>query len=67
MFRILKRSFLILTGCIFACAVNAQITVPAYYMQEKKFNDLLERIIKQAGLDSTYDVGEDGIEQVHLQ
>ena len=41
---------------------NAQ--VPAYYKQNKSFNESLKNIIHNAGLDSTWDVGEDGKEQI---
>jgi len=64
MFHVLKSLLLIVTGCLFADAVNAQATVPAYYHQQKKFNDSLKSIVQQVGLDSTYNVGEDGLEQV---
>ncbi len=38
--------------------------VPAYYKQSKSFNESLKNIIHNAGLDSTWDVGEDGKEQI---
>jgi beta-lactamase class A len=41
---------------------NAQ--VPSYYKQSKSFNESLKNIIHNAGLDSTWDVGEDGKEQI---
>ncbi len=41
---------------------NAQ--VPAYYKQSKSFNESLKNIIHNAGLDSTWDVGENGKEQI---
>lgn len=43
------------------CA-NAQ--VPSYYKQSKSFNESLKNIIHDVGLDSTWDVGEDGKEQI---
>lgn len=52
--------------CLFALAATAQTAVPAYYLQEKKFNDSLRDIIREAGLDSAFDVGEDGVEQISL-
>lgn len=64
MFYILKHLLLIVTGCLFAYFVKAQVTVPTYYLQQKKFNDSLKSIIKQVGLDGTYNVGEDGMEQI---
>lgn len=62
MFKVLFISAL----CLLALAATAQIAVPAYYGQEKKFNDALKDIIREAGLDSTFDVGEDGVEQISL-
>jgi len=38
--------------------------VPSYYKQSKSFNESLKNIIHNAGLDSTWDVGEDGKEQI---
>ncbi len=46
---------------IHLCA-NAQI--PSYYKQSKSFNKSLKNIIHEVGLDSTWDVGEDGKEQI---
>jgi len=45
-----------------ACAAQAQ--VPTYYKQSGKFNDQLKRIVQEVGLDSTFDAGEDGKEQI---
>ena len=38
--------------------------VPAYYTQQKSFNDSLQDIIRSVGLDSTFDAGEDGMEKI---
>jgi beta-lactamase class A len=43
---------------------NAQIKIPSYYKQSKKFNAQLKSIVHEVGLDSTYDAGEDGKEQI---
>ena len=40
--------------------VSAQAKIPTYYQQSKKFNDQLQTIVREVGLDSTYDAGEDG-------
>jgi beta-lactamase class A len=64
MFQVLKPLLLIVTVFLFVDSANAQATVPAYYKQDKKFNDSLKSIIKQVGLDSNYNAGEDGMEQV---
>ncbi|MEP6713207.1 MAG: serine hydrolase [Ferruginibacter sp.] len=63
MFQVFKSLLLIVAGS-FVYLANAQVIVPAYYRQNSKFNNSLESIIKQSGLDSTYNVGEDGMEQV---
>lgn len=50
---------------IFLCfTASAQITIPSYYKQSKKFNEQLKTIVREVGLDSTYDAGEDGKEQI---
>lgn len=46
----------------FYSGVNAQ--VPFYYHQNKSFDAALKNIIHEAALDSTWDVGEDGKEQI---
>ena len=38
--------------------------VPSYYKQSKKFDQQLKKIVHEVGLDSTWDVGEDGKEQI---
>jgi len=43
---------------------NAQTKIPSYYRQSKKFNEQLKTIVHEVGLDSTYDAGEDGKEQI---
>lgn len=63
---ILKHIFFIAIGSLFACCAFAQTSLPTYYRQEKQFTDSLQNIIKQVGLDSTYNVGEDGTEQISL-
>ena len=52
---------LLIAFLIHFCA-NAQI--PSYYKQSKSFNESLKNIIHAVGLDSTWDVGEDGKEQI---
>ena len=41
---------------------NAQ--VPSYYKQKKSFNESLKKIVHEVGLDSTWDVGDDGKEHI---
>jgi beta-lactamase class A len=43
---------------------SAQIKIPSYYKQSKKFNEQLKAIVHEVGLDSSYDAGEDGKEQI---
>ena len=38
--------------------------IPSYYKQSKSFNEALKNIVHDVGLDSTWDVGEDGKEQI---
>jgi beta-lactamase class A len=64
----LRSSFrFLLTFALALCAcfgTRAQTTVPGYYVQDQEFNTALEKIIARAGLDGSYDVGEDGMEQI---
>lgn len=53
-------AFIVQASCI------AQVKIPSYYKQSKKFNAQLEAIVHEVGLDSTYDAGEDGKEQISL-
>lgn len=46
----------------FKFCANAQVA--SYYKQSISFNNSLKNIIHQAGLDSTWDAGEDGKEQI---
>ena len=56
------RYFLLLIIFSIHFCVSAQI--PSYYKQSKSFNESLKNIIHDVGLDSTWDVGEDGKEQI---
>ena len=40
------------------------VKVPNYYKVDKAFSDSLHAIVKSVGLDSTFNVGEDGTEQI---
>ena len=62
----IKFTAILTAGCLFTGLATAQTFVPAYYQQDKKFNDSLKDIIRQTGLDSTFNVGEDGTEQISL-
>jgi beta-lactamase class A len=58
-----KRIFIILT--LFATyTCFAQTSFPSYYKQSKKFNDQLKAIVHEVGLDSTFDAGDGGKEQI---
>ena len=57
---------LIAVSTLCGIIARAQTSVPDYYTQDKKFNDALKQIVKSVGLDSTFDVGEDGTEQISL-
>ena len=43
---------------------SAQVKIPSYYKQSKSFTDSLQKIIHDIGLDSSFDAGEDGKEQI---
>ena len=45
-------------------SVCSKAQVPSYYKQNQNFSSALQSIIHDAGLDSTWDVGEDGKEQI---
>jgi beta-lactamase class A len=51
---------------IIAFAIQVPVTaqVPSYYKQSKSFTKSLQQIVHDVGLDSTWDVGEDGKEQI---
>ena len=49
---------------IFSFQLYADWQVPFYYKQSKSFNQSLKKIVHDVGLDSTWDVGEDGKEQI---
>lgn len=40
------------------------VTIPSYYTEDKTLSDSLFEIIKSVHLDSTFNVGEDGTEQI---
>ena len=44
--------------------INSLTKIPDYYQFDNSLSDSLLSIVKQVGLDSSYDVGEDGIEQI---
>ena len=48
----------------FSAAVFPQNVVPSYFNVDKNFSDSLLKIVQSVGLDSTFNVGEDGIEQI---
>lgn len=53
-------TFLVLT----AITVDANAQIPSYYKQSKSFNESLKKIVSEIALDSTWDVGDDGKEQI---
>ena len=58
---IMKYFYLLLLISTHVCT-TAQI--PSYYKQNKNFTESLKNIVHDVGLDSTWDVGEDGKEQI---
>lgn len=45
---------------------SAQSHLPSYYRQSKSLDEALKKIVIEVGLDSSYDAGEDGKEQISL-
>ncbi len=43
---------------------SQEVKIPSYFTIDKSFSDSLSIIIKSVGLDSTFNVGEDGTEQI---
>lgn len=58
------RYFLFILFLIAYLISSSQTTIPFYYKQSKKFNEQLKAVVHEVGLDSTYDAGEDGKEQI---
>lgn len=57
----------LLTFTIIFCiqsATDAQIKIPSYFIQKKSFTNSLQKIVHEVGLDSIWDAGEDGKEQI---
>jgi beta-lactamase class A len=59
----LKKTVLILFASMQFCFAQ-QVEVPSYFKVDTVFSDSLHAIVKSVGLDSTYDVGPDGTEQI---
>ena len=52
---------------IFSASVySQQVKVPEYFTIDNSLSDSLHSILKEVGLDSTFNVGEDGTEQISL-
>jgi len=49
---------------LFLFYLCAKAQVPSYYKEIKSFNEALKNIVHEVGLDSTWDVGDDGKEQI---
>lgn len=58
--------FLSIILIAFAFGAYAQISIPEYFIQDKKLTAELEKIVRQCGLDSVFNVGEDGTETISL-
>lgn len=61
-----KRLLIWFAASVCAASITAQTTIPSYYKQEKRFDAALQNIIRDLGLDSSFNVGEDGQEQISL-
>ncbi|MEO7307620.1 MAG: serine hydrolase [Ferruginibacter sp.] len=60
----MKYLHLVVFSICFHLSSIAQVKIPSYYKQSKSFTDSLKKIIHDIGLDSSFDAGEDGIEQI---
>lgn len=59
--------YFLLIFCLAAYTYGTtQVTIPTYYKQSKNYNEALKKIVQEVGLDSSYDAGEDGKEQISL-
>ena len=59
------KTLLTTAGALFACLLaTAQPKIPSYYLHKKSFDRSLQTIVHNVGLDSTWDAGEDGKEQI---
>lgn len=58
------KTCLLIVGCILNLVCLAQTKVPSYYRQSKKLSEQLKAIVREVGLDSTYDAADDGKEQI---
>jgi len=56
--------FLVILSSVAHVICMAQTKIPSYYKQSEKINEQLKTIVHEVGLDSTYDAGEDGKEQI---
>lgn len=57
---------IIIAICCFVFHAKGQTALPRYYKTDKKFSDALKQIVADVGLDSVYNVGEDGTEKISL-
>jgi beta-lactamase class A len=62
----IQTKFLLVSFFILTHVANAQLSSQTKYLKDKNFQEALENIIRQAALDGTYAVGEDGMEKISL-
>lgn len=58
--------FFLILSFVMTTASVAQVKIPSCYKQSKSFDEALKKIVQEVGLDSIYDAGEDGKEQISL-
>lgn len=56
--------FLALIAMVFTSCVSSKHNASLNFQQKKWFNDSLQQIVKDCGLDGAYDAGEDGTERI---
>ena len=64
MFKSKKNSILVILFFLISCTITAQQTITSRYLMDDVFSKSLEKIIHNAGLDSSYNVGEDGFKHI---
>ena len=58
------KSFVLVLLILVSNLYSQEVKTPSYFKLDKSFSDSLFNIVKSVGLDSTFNVGEDGTEQI---
>jgi beta-lactamase class A len=60
------RHLLVILSFVLYLSSAGQSNIPPYYKQSKAFSNSLKRIVLDVGLDSSFDAGDDGKEQISI-